>query len=124
MALVDYGSDSDAEASSSAPAPAAAPAKRLPAVAPGNDAASDDDDDDAFDPQDAFGLARIPHEVEQAQQPPAADAAKATAAAAPDSAPQVIAAVSLARSIDWMAARKQKSRCSLAGLATNTARRV
>ncbi|GJN90064.1 hypothetical protein Rhopal_003062-T1 [Rhodotorula paludigena] len=91
MALVDYGSDSDAEASSSAPAPAAAPAKRLPAVAPDNDAASDDDDD-AFDPQDAFGLARIPHEVEQAQQPQAADAAKAAAAAAPDSAPQVIAA--------------------------------
>ncbi|GAA5828416.1 hypothetical protein JCM3770_004692, partial [Rhodotorula araucariae] len=90
MALVDYGSDSDA--GSPQPTPPA-----LPAVAPAhsrrdNPAAADDDDgaDGEYNPQDAFGLARIAQGTADEASP--AQAEPRDAQPQRDSAPQVIAA--------------------------------
>lgn len=88
MGLVDYGSDSDSEqAQQHQP-------KQLPGVQDDADSLVDDGDDD-FNPQDAFGLARI-SEAEKQAAGGAGQAAAGPAAVgtSKSSAPEVISAVS------------------------------
>lgn len=88
MALVDYGSDSEGEQAQQHPH------KQLPTVQ--DDATADiDDGEDDFNPQDAFGLARISEAEKQAAGGAGqAQAGPAAAGTSKSSAPEVISAVS------------------------------
>lgn len=97
MALVDYGSDSDSEQAAAQSPPRSLTAPKLGAAAaadptPANRDDNEDEEDEDYNPQDAFGLARIADEERKA----AVTTAGGGASLAPSgsSAPQVIAAVS------------------------------
>jgi hypothetical protein len=92
MALVDYGSDSDSEQAAAQAPPRSLAAPADPTHANRGDNDDDDDEDDEYNPQDAFGLARIAEEERKA----AVTTGGGGASLAPSgsSAPQVIAAVS------------------------------
>lgn len=97
MALVDYGSDSDSEQAAAQPPHRSLAAPKLGATAAADPTHADrgdnndDDDDDEYNPQDAFGLARI---AEEERKFAVTTGGAASLAPSGSSAPQVIAAVS------------------------------
>lgn len=95
MVLVDYGSDSDSEQAAAQPPHRSLAAPKLGATAAADPTHADrgdnndDDDDDEYNPQDAFGLARI---AEEERKSAVTTGGAASLAPSGSSAPQVIAA--------------------------------